>query len=53
MLSSKTQTVQASIIEEEHLKLNESNLVSVTDLGSSSFSILSFCLFILFVGLEN
>ena len=53
MLSSKTETVQASIIVEEHLKLNESNLVSVTNLGSSSFSILSFCLFILFMGFSR
>ena len=54
-LNNKMEKIQESInkdLEELKNKHTETNS-TITDLGSSSFSVLSFCLFILYMGLSR
>ena len=54
-LENKMEKIQESInkdLEELKNKHTETNS-TITDLGSSSFSVLSFCLFILFMGFSR
>ena len=54
-LNNKMEKIQESInkdLEELKNKHTETNS-TITDLGSSSFSVLSFCLFILFMGFSR